>query len=247
LVNMSLKESIFIQTDFLGLTKLDYFANYTRAIKEVVRPVLNSLYVSGVVILVTSVLISLSGYAYGRMKFAGKEFFYNIVLLVMMLPAVMMIIPTYQIVNDFGWNGSHLALIMPYISGLQMFGIIISRAFYAGLPDDIFEAGKIDGASEFYLYLKIAMPLSIPVLITCAITNLIAIYSDYIWPTLVLQGHDTLATFCQVTFNSAGGNGATDMGKMAAFFVLGTLPLIIITASCMKYYLQGMLEGAVKS
>lgn len=247
LVNMSLKPNVLIQTDFLALTQFDFFDNYLKAIEEIIRPVGNSLFVSAVVIAATTVIISLSGYAYGRMRFPGKEFFYNLVLVVMMIPAVLLIIPTFQIVNRLGWNGSFMGLIMPYISGLQLFGIIISRAFFAGLPEDMFEAAKIDGAGEIYLFSRIALPLSIPVLITCAITNLIAIYNDYIWPSIVLSGHEKLSTFCQIAFNSSGGNGSTDLGKLAAFFVLGTIPLIFITASSMKYYLQGMLDGAIKS
>lgn len=246
LLNMSFKQNVFIQTDFLALARFDDFGNYAKAIKEVFRPVANSLLVSAAVIAATTAFISLSGYAYGRMRFFGKEFFYGLVLTVMMIPGVLLIVPTFQIVNALGWNGSHMGLIMPYIAGTQLFGIIIARAFFADLPDDLFEAGKIDGANEYDLYSKIAFPLSVPVLITCAITNLIAIYNDYIWPTIVLSGHEHLSTFAQIAYNSSGGNGATDLGKVAAFFVLGTVPLVLITLSSMKYFIQGLLDGAVK-
>ena len=246
LVNMSLKPNVIIQTDFLSLARFNYFYNYISAFKDVLRPVANSLFVCIVTILCTTVVISLAGYAYGRLNFIGKEFFYNITLLVFMIPGVLMIIPTYQIVNSFGWDGSLLALIVPYISGMQLIGIVMTRAFFAALPEEMFEAGRIDGANEMYLFVKIALPLSKPILITAGITSMIAIYNDYIWPTIVLSGEAKLQTFCQIAFNAAGGNGATDLGKLAAFFVLGTIPLIFITTAGMKYYLQGMLDGALK-
>lgn len=96
------------------------------------------------------------------------------------------------------------------------------------------------------MYTQIALPLSVPTLITVGVTVVVAMYNDYIWPTLVLTTGDRMKTFCQIVFNNAAGNGAPDLGMLAAAFVIGTLPLLIITCSCLKYYLQGMLEGAVK-
>ena len=71
-------------------------------------------------------------------------------------------------------------------------------------------------------------------------------YNDYIWPALVLTKGDKIKTFCQIVFNNAAGNGTSDYGMITAAFIIGTLPLLIITLSCLKYYLAGMLQGAVK-
>lgn len=246
LINMSLKPNVLIQVDFLGFTRFDFFDNYRKAAKYIIRPVANSFFICTSVIVITTLIISLAGYAFGKMKFYGKELFYNLILVVLMIPGVMMIIPNFQIVYKMGFVGSYLGLIIPYIAGTQLWGIVIVRSFCAELPDDMFESGKIDGASEIYLYIKIALPLSIPSLITAGIISFISMYNDYIWPTIILSGEPLKSTFCQIAFNTAGGNGATDLGYLAAFFILGTIPLFAITASCLKYYLQGMLEGAVK-
>lgn len=90
------------------------------------------------------------------------------------------------------------------------------------------------------------MPLSKPILITVGITSVVSMYNDYIWPTIALTGGDDTKTFCQIVFNNAAGNGTTDMGLIAAAFIIGTIPLLIATASCLKYYVQGMIGGAVK-
>ena len=124
--------------------------------------------------------------------------------------------------------------------------MVLARTFFASLPQEMFEAAKIDGANEFQVYTQIALPLSVPTLITVGVTVVVSMYNDYIWPTLVLTTGDRMKTFCQIVFNNAAGNGASDLGMLAAAFVIGTLPLLIITCSCLKYYLQGMLEGAVK-
>jgi ABC-type glycerol-3-phosphate transport system permease component len=246
LINMSLKSTLQIQTDFLGIPDPIQILNYIKAAQWILRPVGNSLFVCFVSLSGILLLVSLSGYAFGKMNFKGKELLYGIFLAVLMIPYTMLIVPTFWIVYKMKIVGSFLALILPYLGGQQIFGVIISRSFFASLPEDMFESARIDGAGEFVLFSKIALPLSVPILITVGITSVIAMYNDYIWPTIVLSNDEMKKTFCQIAFNSAAGNGSTDYGMLAAFFILGTIPLLIITASCLKYYLQGMLEGAIK-
>ena len=134
----------------------------------------------------------------------------------------------------------------PLKDGQQMFGIVLSKTFFESLPQEMFEAAKIDGASEFQTYTRIALPLSVPTLITVGVTCTISMYNDYIWPALVLTKGDKIKTFCQIVFNNAAGKGTSDYGMTTAAFIIGTLPLLVITLSCLKYYLAGMLDGAVK-
>jgi ABC-type glycerol-3-phosphate transport system permease component len=137
-------------------------------------------------------------------------------------------------------------MILPYIAGQQIFGIVLARSFYGSLPQELFDAARIDGANEAQTFLRIALPLSVPTLITVGVTCVVAMYNDYIWPTIVLTTGDKMKTFCQIVFNTAAGRGSSDLGLMAAAFIIGTLPLLTITCSCLKYYLRGMIEGAVK-
>ena len=168
------------------------------------------------------------------------------ILVVMMIPYNMLLIPNYTLIRNFHLLNSYWAMILPYIEGQQIFGIVLARAFFSSLPMEMFEAAKIDGASEFQTYSRIALPLSVPTLITVGITSIISMYNDYIWPTLVMTTGDKMKTFCQIVYNNCAGNGTSDFGMTTAAFVIGTLPLLILTLSCLKYYLQGMLQGAVK-
>lgn len=246
MLDMSFKSNTMIKLDFLGLpTKLD-FTNYANAIGFVLRPVLNSLMICAISLFFILLFVALSGYTFARMEFKGKKVLYFMLMAVLMIPYTLTIVPTFWVVYHFGWLNTYLAMIVPYISGQQIFGIILARTFYESLPEDMFEAARIDGAGELRTFLNIAVPLSGPILITVGITVVIAMYNDYIWPTIVLTGSDNLKTFCQIVFNNAAGNGSTDYGMLTAAFVLGTIPLLIATCSCLKYYIQGMLEGAVK-
>lgn len=246
LINMSMKPSVLIMNDFLGMPAEIYVENFKKAFDFVLKPIANSIFVCAISLAGILIVVSLSGYAFGRMRFKGRKVLYTMVLAVMMIPYTLLIIPNYGIVNKMGLLNTPWALIIPYIAGQQVMGIVLAESFFRGLPNDIFEAAKIDGASEFYCFAHIAVPLSKPILITVGITSVVSMYNDYIWPTIALTGGDDMKTFCQIVFNNAAGNGTTDMGLIAAAFIIGTIPLLLATASCLKYYVQGMIGGAVK-
>lgn len=246
LLNMSLRSTIKIQQRFFDLPNPFRWVNYEKALDFVARPVGNSLYVCAVSLALILIMVSMTGYAFGRMEFKGKKALFTMLLAVMMIPYTLLIIPNYRIISRMGLLNSYMALILPYAAGQQIFGVVLARTFYQSLPGDMFEAARIDGAGEIAMFTRIALPQSGPTLITVGVTAVVSMYNDYIWPTLVLTTGDDMKTFCQIVFNNAAGNGAPDLGLLAAAFVLGTLPLLIITCSCLKYYLQGMLEGAIK-
>lgn len=246
MINMSLKPSVMTVNDFFGLPDTVYWTNFQKAFDFVVRPIGNSLLVCIVSLVGILIVVSLSGYAFGRMKFKGRKLLYTLVLAVMMIPYTLLIVPSYTIVSNMNLLNSFWSLIIPYISGQQIFGIILAESFYRELPGDLFEAAKIDGAGHIQMFSKIALPLSKPILITVGITSVVAMYNDYIWPTITMTSGDDMKTFCQIVFNNAAGRGSNDLGLIAAAFIIGAIPLLIATSSCLKYYVQGMMVGAVK-
>ena len=247
MVNMSLKKSVMIRVDFWGLPGVPYWKNYSNALDFIFRPVLNSLYVDIVSVIFIVLFAALSGYAFGRLQFKGKKLLFGLILMVMMIPHTLLIIPNYEIINALGLINTFGALIIPYImGGSQIMGIMLAQTFYAELPKELFEAADIDGASQFQRFIRIAFPLSKPVLITIGITSFNSIYNDYIWPTLVLTTGDKVKTFCQIVFNNATGKGANDLGLISAAFIIGTLPLLAATVFLMKYYISGITIGSIK-
>ena len=248
MINMSLKKTLDIKLHFLSWPALDeiYWKNFEKGFEFVSYPIVNSLVVCGISLVLILTMVSMSGYAFGRLKFKGKYVFFVMILAVMMIPYTMLLVPNYTIVRNMGLLNTKWALIIPYIAGQQIFGIVLSKTFFESLPQEMFEAAKIDGASEFQTYSRIALPLSVPTLITVGVTSTISMYNDYIWPALVLTKGDKIKTFCQIVYNNAAGKGTSDYGMTTAAFMIGTLPLLIITLSCLKYYLAGMLDGAVK-
>ena len=246
MVNMSLKPTVLISTDFLSLPADPYLQNFSKAFEFVKRPVLNSLYICALSLLGVLFNATLSGYAFARMHFRGKTALYSILVAVLMVPATITIVPQFIVISRMGLINTYWALILPYIGSQQVLGVILCCTTFKQIPQELFDAAKIDGADELQTMTRIGLPLLRPTLITVGIQVVVAIYNDYIWPTVALTGGDDIKTFCQIVYNNSQGLLRTDIGLLCAAFILGTIPLGIATCCCLKYYLRGMVAGAIK-
>lgn len=242
-IYLSIRNSTEVATDFWGLPEVIHIENYLKAFKDISMPIIRSLSMSAIAIILLLILSSSMSYVFARMKFAGKEIIFTMYAIVMMIPGVLTIAPLFMIVNKFHLLNTWWAIILPYVSWWQVIGIIIGRNNYRAIPETLFEAARVEGAGDFYCFTKIAVPLTRPVLITIAITALLAYYNDYIWPVLVLSGDKKLFSMFIVEL---GSGNMSDIGVTSAAYVIGSIPLILIMASCLKYYLQGALAGALK-
>lgn len=242
-IYLSIRNSVEVSTDFWGLPEIIHWENYKAAFDGIAMPVVRSLSLSFIAIAFLLVLSSFMSYVFARMQFSGKEIIYGMYIVVMMIPGVLTMAPLFLMVNKLHLLNTWWAIIIPYVSWWQILGIIIARNNYKSIPESLFESARIEGAGDFYCFIKIAVPLTIPIMITIAITALLAYYNDYIWPVLVLSGDKKLFSMFVVEL---GSGNMSDIGVTSAAYVIGSIPLIIITASCLKYYLQGALAGAVK-
>lgn len=135
-------------------------------------------------------IASLSAYTFSKMRFPGRKFLYSMVIGLMMMPGIITLIPQVEIYTSFGLTGGKtetlMALILPLWTSGPIFGVFLLSSFFAGIPNDIFESARIDGANEFICYLRIALPLCMPIMGTLAIMTLVNIWNDYLWPMTVM-------------------------------------------------------------
>ena len=242
-VYLSLRNNVEIATEFWSLPRTLHWENYKAAFEGISMPIIRSLLLCFITIFLMLIMSSYMSYVFARMKFAGKEIIFSMYIIVMMVPSVLTMAPLFMIVNKLHLLNSWWAIIIPYVGFWQVFGIIISVNNYKSIPEALFEAAKVEGAGDFYCFTKIGLPLTIPVMITLAITALLAFYNDYLWPVLVLGGDKKLFSMFIVEL---GSGNSSDMGITSAAYVIGSIPLILITSAGLKYYLQGALTGAVK-
>jgi ABC-type glycerol-3-phosphate transport system permease component len=242
---LSLKTNADIFTRFWGLPQPARWDFYREAAVALKGYLLNTLIVTVVVVPGVLLLSSLSGYALSRLTFRGRDAVFALILALLVVPGILTLIPTYALVQGMGLLNTRWALILPYLAGGQVLGVVLCRTFFASLPDELFEAMRLDGAGDLQIYRHLALPLSLPTLATIAIMSTLGIYNDYIWP-LVTISDSSLQTFT-VGVTRFAGEFNLDYGPTLAGYVIGSLPLIVLFAVGMRAFVQGVTSGALKA
>jgi ABC-type glycerol-3-phosphate transport system permease component len=242
---LSLKTNADIFTRFWGLPQPARWDFYREAAVALKGYLLNTLIVTVVVVPGVLLLSSLSGYALARLYFRGRDVVFALILALLVVPGILTLIPTYALVQSMGLLNTRWALILPYLAGGQVLGVVLCRTFFASLPGELFEAMRLDGAGDLQIYRHLALPLSLPTLATIAIMSTLGIYNDYIWP-LVTITDSSLQTFT-VGVTRFAGEFNLDYGPTLAGYVIGSLPLIVLFAVGMRAFVQGVTSGALKA
>jgi len=244
LLFLSVRSNLDIIMDFWAWPETIKWDNYTRAFEGIKDSILNTLFITAVSVTLGLLFGSFAGYSFARNRFPGKKILYMLLLTIIMIPGVLTLVPSYGLVVWLQLTDSFWGLILTYVAGAQVLIIVLVRNYVESIPEELFEAARIDGGSEWYLYSRIAMPLAIPTLVSLGVLNFLAIYNDYIWPLLLLsQAKQTFA----IAVVSLTTNGRADLGLTFAANVIGSIPLAIVMMLGMRYYVQGQLSGAIKN
>jgi ABC-type glycerol-3-phosphate transport system permease component len=246
LVIFSFKNNAQIYTSFWALPDPWIFRNYGLGLGAIQKSLLNSVAVSLASAVLLVLFAGMAGYAFARHRFPGKEALYYFFLALMMIPTVLTLIPRYLLVKSLGLIDTPWVLILPWMAGNMAFGILLCRGFLSTLSEELFEAGRIDGASELQLFGFLAIPLSLPILVTLGIVHVFQSYNDYVWPLITIDSNDRqVVTVALTTFNS--GFGIIDYGPRFAGYLLSAVPLLIVFMLGMRYFIRGLTTGAVKA
>jgi ABC-type glycerol-3-phosphate transport system permease component len=246
LVILSLKDNGQIYGRFWSLPDPIRWANFSSALRVIVRPMLNSVLTTVTSTIGTLVFASMAGYAFARRRFPGKEIIYTAILALLMIPPILTLIPAYVLIYNLGIQNTPWALILPWTSGGQVFALLLCRSFFATLPEEFFDAARMDGASEFQSFLRIAVPLSIPILVTVAVVRLVTTYNQFMWPLVVISSPARQVVAVALTqFTSE--LGVTDIGPQMAAYILAAVPLIVLFSLGMKQYVAGITAGGLKA
>lgn len=246
MIILSLKSNVQIYGNFWSLPYPVHWENYRIAVNMLIPNMINSTLLVPLATTVTVLLSAMSGYVFARLKFPGKNFLYLLILSWLMIPGILTLTPSYKLMQDLKLYNTWWALFLPWVSGGQVFGILLCRTFIANHPAALFESARIDGATELKSFFKIAIPLAKPILATLAIMSMISYYNDFIWPLMVIDSNSKqMITVAIRVFQSATGN--IDIGSMVAGFVFATIPLLILFLFGSRLYIEGVTSGAVKT
>lgn len=219
--------------------------NVRNAFFEVYRYVLNTIFIGVVGVIGSLFIASLSSYTFARMRFPGRKALYYAVIVLMMVPGVLTLVPSYMLYRNMNLLNTYAVLILPLIVGGPIFGIFLLTSFFEGLPADFFEAAQIDGAGEFRCYYMIAVPLCMPIMGTLTIMQIVGIWNDYLWPMITIHDAEMLPISAGLIVNFTK-QFSTNMPMTFAGYLVASLPLILLFIFANRYYIEGLISSSIK-
>jgi len=220
--------------------------NYTAAFTE--APLLRYLF-NGVVVTASiffiQVLIALPcAYALSKLKFWGRDVVFGLVLFCLLIPVHAIALPLYVMLAKLGLTNTYAALVIPWT--ISVFGIFLMRQFFMTVPDDLIDAARVDGMSEFAIVWRVMLPTAIPALLAFAIFSVVAHWNDYFWPRMVITGDLNLMTpplGLRMFKSDLDGN---EYGPMMAAATVVVAPLVVAFLLAQRRFIEGITMSGMK-
>ena len=200
------------------------------------RYIRNSGIVSVTVTVLQILISSLAAFAFGRLRFRGREVLFLLYLATLMIPLQVTLIPNFLIITDLGWYDTFAALIVPGLFSAT--STFLLRQYFRGIPLDFDEAARMDGASSFRIWGQVILPLSGPVMAALAVFTFQGTWNDFLWP-LVVTGSDNMRTI-PVGLSYFVGQYSTAWNLLMAGSVIALLPVLVIYLLAQKTFVQGI-------
>ncbi len=221
--------------------------NYNMSLTNV--PVLSYLK-NTIILVVLSVVFNVltstvAGFAISKGRFPGKGIALLIILSNMMVPFESKLLPIYSIIRGIGLNNTFLGVILPSVMTNAMY-IFFVKTYCDSLPDDLYEAGRVDGANLMRIYSQVYLPLLTPIIATIVVLDSINVWNDLLWPMIVMTKQSNYTVQIGLQIYNSGSAGATHAGTALALSVISIIPLSVIYIFCQKYIVQSIAFSGMK-
>jgi multiple sugar transport system permease protein len=203
----------------------------------------NSIYYSGSVTIGTVLSCTAVGYGFARLRFPGRNVLFAITLATLMIPPIVTFIPTYVLFAKAGLTGTYAPLILPYFLG-NAFYIFMMRQFFMGVPWDLSDAARLDGAGEFRIFWQIMLPLVRPAVMVVGVFSLLYTWHDFFGPLIYLQDRSTFPL--SLGLFAFRAQRTSEWGLIMMGSILTTIPLILVFLFTQRYFLQGVRMTGIK-
>jgi multiple sugar transport system permease protein len=207
---------------------------------------LNSFLIAGLAVVGNLAACSLTAFAFARLDFRFKKFWFAMMLGTLMLPYHVTLVPQYVLFLNFGWVNSFLPLIVPKFLAVDAFFIFLMVQFFRGIPREIDEAAIMDGCGPWRIYWKIVLPLSTPVLATAAIFSFIWTYDDFLGPLIYLNDMRTYTVPLALRAFVDSSGGESLYGELFAMSALSLVPVFLVFLAFQRLIIRGVALGALK-
>jgi multiple sugar transport system permease protein len=206
------------------------------------RYLVNSLLLATGITLVSVLFNTMAGYAFAKLRFRGRDRLFRWLLGILVVPAQIAMMPLFLLLREMGLVNSMAGVMLPAMA--SVFGIFLVRQYARGIPDELIEAARIDGASEARIFIRIVLPLLKPILVTLATFAFLTSWNDFMWPLIVLN--DAELHTLPVALSNLSREYVQDNEMMMAGAVLTVMPVLLLFLLLQRYYIQGLLLGSIK-
>ena len=203
---------------------------------------INSIVIAVVAVAVTVFINLLAGYTFAKYEFPGRNILFLLLISTLMIPIQVIMVPEFLIVSQLGWVNTYAGVIAPRAA--EAFGIFMVRQFMVSIPDELLEAARLDGASEFKIFLRVVLPLSWPVIAVLTIFTFMWRWNDFAWPLVVLQERSTYTV--PLGLNLMKGQFFTDWTGIMSMSLVSILPMLLVFIFFQRYFIQGMATTGMK-
>jgi multiple sugar transport system permease protein len=217
-----------------------YVALFTRL--DLGRCLLNSTLIAVVTTLLSVIINAMAGYAFAKLRFRGREGVFRWLMVALVVPAQVGMLPLFLELKALHLVNTLPGAMIPYLA--SVLGIFMVRQYAQSVPDDLLDAARLDGASEFRIFWSVVLPVIKPILVTQGIFNLLTSWNDFLWPLIVLS--DERKFTLPVALASLVGEHVQDTELMMAGAVLTVLPVLLLFLAFQRLYIQGATMGSTK-
>ncbi len=202
----------------------------------------NSALVAGLITVSSLLFNSMAGYAFAKFQFPARDRLFRLVLLGLFIPPQVAMLPLFILLRELHLVNSFAGVVLPSMA--TVFGTFLVRQYVLGIPDELLDAARVDGAGEFRIYWSIVLPLCAPVLVTLAVFVFMSAWNDFMWPLVVLT--DSAKYTLPVGLANLSREHVQDTELMMAASVVTLLPVLLLFISLQRYYIRGITMGGVK-
>jgi ABC-type glycerol-3-phosphate transport system permease component len=205
---------------------------------------LNSTLITVVKTVFTLLFSAMGGFAFAKYDFPGRGWLFAFLLATMMIPGIVTLIPIFMVIVKIGWVNTYQALIIPGLA--SAFGIFLMRQYMLGIPNELLDAARMDGAGDMRLFWQLALPMSVPPLVTLAIFTIFANWNDLFWPVLIIRTKELYTLPLALMLLRSRFPLHVDYAVIFAASFLATIPTLLIFFLLQRYFQGDILGGALR-
>ncbi len=230
----------WIPHEFQGLRQ------YQRAFETVplARYFFNSALMASVDVVVTVIFSAMAGYGFAKFRFPGRRLFFFFVLTTIMVPFQILLVPLFIEVRALGWDDSYAGLIIPGI--MNAFGVFMMRQFAYGIPDELLDAARIDGASELRIFWQIVFPLLSSASASLAVIIFLFSWNNFLWPLIIIKSEEITTIPVGITVFTQPHSDQPKWAVAMAVATLATLPVAVLFIFFQRYFIEGFVLSGLK-